>query len=148
MPEKFRAPLLVAFAIAIASCAISIMYVFISGDGGGGDMQVLLQVQAAAIPLALIVFVTELAIQDSGSRLAAVWRAIPAWLVLALLLFNLLVAIGELSLFLRARLTEHPIRWFEHAPLLCVVSCSLAVSALYARAYPAANGAASAVKRW
>ena len=150
MIAKLRSALLVGFAIAIATCSISIMYIFMRGDAGGGDMQVLLQIQAAAIPAALMTFFIELfnGARANGNPLKAIWRATPAWVVLALLLFNFLVLIGELALFLRAHLTDRQVHWFEHTPLLCVVTCSLAICALYARAYPAENVGSPTVKRW
>ena len=150
MITRIRFGLLVGLAIVIASCAISIMYVFISGNPGGSDMQTLLVVQAAAIPVALLVVATDLALRfgENSNSFGNIWRATPAWVVLALLLFNLLVLIGELALFLRAHLIAREILWFEHVPLLCVVSCSLAVCALYARAFPATSDTPAGITRW
>ena len=150
MIGQLRSALLVGFAIVIASCTISIMYIFMRGDSGGGDMQILLRIQAAAIPIAIIAFLAELigGARSNGRPLIAIWRATPAWVLLALMLFNFLVAIGELALFLRAHLTDRNVHWFEHTPLLCVVTCSFAICAIYARAYPAADSDSSAVKRW
>ena len=142
--------LMITLAALIASCAITMMYIFISGDTGGSDMRLLLFVQMASIGPALLIFCIELVrrVVSAQSSIADIWHGIPAWLVLALLLPNLLTVIGELSLFLRAHLTNGTIAWFEHAPLICTSSCSLALAALYVRANSKAIIRPATVNRW
>ena len=150
MTAQIRTAAMIVLALTIASCTVSMMYIFISGKPGGGDMQTLLLAQTLAIaPAILVVIANQLfQLRDGKHGLGNIWRAIPAWLVLALLLPNLLVVIGELSLFLRARLTNGPVHWFEHAPLVCTFACSLALAALYARSYPPGDENAAGVGRW
>lgn len=140
---------LIALGAAALSCTISMMYVFMSGDAGGSDVRALITLQTIAAPLALVIFIAELIIhaRKSGATkaLSAIWQAIPAGVVVAMLLTNLLVGIGELALLMRDRLGGEPALWFEHAPLVCAVSCSLAFSAVYARAYPSDS---TGVRRW
>ena len=140
---------MIALAAATLSCTISMMYVFMSGDAGGGDVRALIALQTIAIPIAVIIFLAETIIRARkagvGGALASIWRSTPASVVVAVLLINLLVGIGELALLLRVRLSGEPALWFEHAPLACALSCSLAFCALYARANPSDS---KGVKRW
>lgn len=140
---------LIALGIATLSSAISMMYVFMSGDAGGSDVRALLLLQSIAAPVAVTIFVVELLRRSRnnamGSALASIWYAIPAWAVVAILLVNLLVGIGELALLLRVRLGGDAALWFEHAPLVCALTSSLAWCAVYARANPTDS---TAVTRW
>ena len=152
MKRQLQKGLLVALAGAGASCTLTMMYVFLSGNPGGGDMRALLTLQASAIPVALAVLLIDIGmrIRSNGLRVAFtdIWRALPAWLLLALLLLNLLVGIGELALLLRQHLTDQPAGWFEHVPLVSALTCSLAVASLYARLRPASADVQAGVARW
>ena len=131
---------MIALAAVTLSCTISMMYVFMSGDAGGSDVRALITLQTIAVPIALIIFFAELINRSRktglGKAFAGIWNSTPASVVVAVLLINLLVVIGELALLLRVRLSGEPALWFEHAPLVCALSCSLAFCALYARANP------------
>lgn len=143
---------LIAFAITAFSCTISMMHVFMSGAVASDDVRALISLQTIAAPIALLVFAVDLALRarDGGVKvaLAQIWNATPAWAVMAILLLNLLVLIGELALVIRVRLSGEPAFWFEHAPLACALTCSLAFCAIYARAYPSSAGSSAAIKRW
>jgi hypothetical protein len=151
MQEKITDIALLVLGLVILSCQATMMYVFIGGSGGS-DAQALLTAQAWVAPAALLVFLALLLrdVARDGWRgcVRGLWRPLPAWIVLALVVLNLLVFIGELSLFLRARLMAHQALWFEHAPLLCVLGCSLAFVALYGRSSLANDAAHATVGRW
>lgn len=140
---------MIALAATTLSCTVSMMYVFMSGDAGGSDVRALITLQTIAVPIALVIFFAELIRRSResglGKALADIWRSTPASVVVAVLLINLLVGIGELALLLRVRLNGEPALWFEHAPLVCALSCSLAFCALYARANPSDS---RGVTRW
>lgn len=140
---------MIALAATTLSCTVSMMYVFMSGDAGGSDVRALITLQTIAVPIALVIFSAELIRRSResglGKALTDIWRSTPASVVVAVLLINLLVGIGELALLLRVRLNGEPALWFEHAPLVCALSCSLAFCALYARANPSDS---RGVTRW
>ncbi len=128
------------------------MYVFMRGDAGGGDVNALLNAQLAFTAIALLALVIDLSIsaikEGLGTSLRRIWKAIPGWAVLALLLTNLLVGIGELALYLRFRLGGSTVEWYEHTPLVCALTCSLLFCSLYARANPSAAEGSSSLRRW
>lgn len=143
---------LLALAAAILSCQMTMMYIFVGGGTGGSDAQALLVMQAWLAPVALLLFVVEFSrrVAKDGARstLSAMWHAMPAWVVLALIILNSLVFIGELAFFLRTQLSGQLPTWYEHAPLACVAACSLAFIALFSRTSLAQSSSGKAVGRW
>jgi len=133
------------------SCQMTLMFVFIGG-GAGSDAMALLVIQACVAPVALLIFAWQVLrrvmVNGWGNSFRAMWHALPAWLVLALVVLNSLVLIGELSLFLRERLMERSPLWVEHAPLLCVLACSLAFVALFDKSSIARDRSRAPVGRW
>ena len=142
---------LLALAATMLSCQLTLMYVFVGGNGGG-DARALLVIQAWSAAIALLVFLWEamrnVLASGLGNTFRAVWHALPAWAVLAMVVLNSLVIIGELSLYLRMRMTGQAPLWFEHAPLLCVLACSLAFVVLLKRSSMAQDGSRAPVGRW
>jgi len=143
---------LIALGILILSCLVTVMVTFISFGAPGADMQMLFAAQALATPLALAIVAVDLLSygRTIGWRdgLLAIWSGIPAWLVLALLLLNSLVLIGEMSYLLLIHLTSEAVPWVSHAQLLCMLSCSAAFCSLYARHTSRSGGPPVSVGRW
>lgn len=143
---------LTVLAITSMSCLISLMAIFIGGGQGGTDLRGLVYLQAGVTPIALGIsmicfygFVRRLGLA-MGTR--AMWRAIPQWMVFIFLLLNSLVMSGEVAFAIVMRATEKIIVWQQHIPLVCMLVCSSAYLALYARvnSYPGSPAAMSG--RW
>ena len=129
--------LLTAFGVMIPGCLLTMMVVFTGGSFSGADLKGLLWLQAMAIPFAVAVIAFEVTafVRLNGWRtgLRMLWQKIPAWLVLALLLLNSLVFLGELSVLLLNYLTGESSPWSEHVPLLSLLACSVAFAVLYGK---------------
>jgi len=142
---------LMALGAAMLSCQMTMMYVFVGGSGGS-DAQALMVMQAWLAPVALLVFAAEFLRRAAKTgwknTLGEMWHAMPAWVVLALVILNSLVFIGELAFFLRMQLSGQPPAWFEHAPLACVATCSLAFVVLFRKSTLAQTSSGTAVGRW
>ncbi len=140
------------FGIMIATCLVSTMVIFMGGDKGGADMRALILTQAAVGSLALVVtlFGLYFFVTANGWRqgFRSLWRAVPQWLVFAVILLNSLLGAGELSFFLISQAMEQAVSWHEHIPLICMLFCSLAFCVLYAMAntYPGSRPAMAG--RW
>ena len=136
----------------ILSCLVTLMIAFTGGSFAGADLSGLLLLQGAAIPAALLVIALEIAafVRAGGWRggLAMLWDRVPAWLVLALVLVNSLVLIGELSVLLLRHLTDEPVSLIEQVPLLALLCSSAAFALLYAKAATMYGGGTSRVGRW
>jgi len=145
-------PGLVTLGILILSCLITMMVTFISFGTPGADVQTLFAAQAVAAPVALLIVIFDLAMyaKTVGWRngLRTIWSAAPAWLVLALVLLNSLVLIGELSYLLLIHLTAQAVPWVSHAQLLCMLTCSAAFCALYSRRVAQDGKVPAPVGRW
>ena len=129
--------LLTVFGAMIPGCLLTMMIVFTGGSFTGTDLSTLLWLQAAAIPFAVAVVAVEVAafVRLNGWRtgLLMLWQKIPAWLVLALLLLNSLVFLGEFSVLLLNYLTGEASPWSDHVPLLSLLACSMAFAILYGK---------------
>jgi hypothetical protein len=129
--------LLSLLSLVILSCLLTLMVIFMGGSFTGADLNGLLLVQTAAIPVTLLFVAAEIRgfVRLNGWRvgLALLWRKIPAWLVLALVLLNSLVFVGELSVLLIDYLMDEPLPWTDHVPLLSLLCSSLAFTVLYAK---------------
>ena len=143
---------LMVLGAVILSCQMTMMYIFVGGGTAGSDAQALLVMQAWLAPVALLIFAVELlrrvAKVGLKSTLSAMWHSLPAWVVLALVVLNSLVFIGELAFFLRTQLSGQQPAWYEHAPLACVAACSLAFIVLFGRSTLARNGSGTTAGRW
>ena len=119
------------------SCLVTLMVVFTGGSFTGADLTGLFLIQLFAVPVTTLIVAREIAafVRPNGwaRGLAMLWQKIPAWLVLALVLLNSLVLIGELSVVLLNHLMEEPVPWTEHVPLVALLSTSLAFSVMYAK---------------
>jgi len=119
------------------SCLVTLMVVFTGGSFTGADLTGLFLIQLFAIPVALLILAVEVAafVRPNGwaRGLRLLWTKIPAWLVLALVLLNSLVFIGELSVVLLDHLMDVPVPWTEHVPLVALLSTSLAFAVIYAK---------------
>jgi len=139
---------LIALGFVIFSCLITMMVMFVSLSGGGSDQVAFLGLQAVVAPIALVIFAVDVSmrIASQGQReaLRSLWHGIPAWLVLALVLVNSLVLIGELAHFVLRYFDDEGIRWIEHSPLVCILCCSLAFCTIYART----SQRAASIGRW
>ncbi len=142
---------LLALGATMLSCQLTMMYLFIGGNNGG-DAQALLVIQVWVGAIAILFFLVEavrrITVHGLANTLSAMWHAMPAWVVLALIVLNSLVMIGELSLYLRQKITGQPPLWFEHAPLLCVLACSLTFIALFSQSSLARSDSEVAIGRW
>ena len=142
---------LLALGATMLSCQLTMMYLFIGGNNGG-DAQALLVIQVWVAAIAILVFLVEavrrIAVYGLSDSLRTMWHAMPAWVVLALIVLNSLVIIGELSLYLRQKISGQVPLWFEHAPLLCVLACSLTFIALFSQSSLARSDSEAAVGRW
>lgn len=136
----------------ILSCLVTLMIAFTGGSFAGADLSGLLLLQIAAIPASLLVVAMEIAafVRTNGWRngLAMLWDRIPAWLVLAIVLLNSLVLIGELSVLLLRHLMDEPISLIEQVPLLALLSGSAAFALLYAKAARMYGSGTVRVGRW
>lgn len=144
--------LLAVFAAMIPACLLTMMIVFTGGSVAGADLTALFLMQAAAVPLAAVVVAAEVAafVHPNGWRvgLGMLWARIPAWLVLALVLLNSLVFIGELSVLLLDYLTGEKTPWREHVPLLSLLACSTAFAVLYAKTAQLYGRGVKSLGRW
>lgn len=144
--------LLFFFGLIILTCLITLMVAFTGGSFTGADLNGLLVAQTAAIPIALLVVGAEVAafVRLNGWHvgLALLWRKIPAWLVLALLLLNSLVFIGELSVLLLNHLMEESLPWREHVPLFSMLVSTLAFAVLYAKVAQLYWNGVTSLGRW
>ncbi|MDX1481391.1 MAG: hypothetical protein R3315_06940 [Woeseiaceae bacterium] len=138
--------------VLILSCLVTLMIAFMGGSFAGGDLSGLFIIQAAAIPVALLVVAREVAafVGPNGWRrgLGMLWERVPAWLVLALVLLNSLVLIGELSVLLLQFLLDEPLSWVEQVPLIALLVSSVAFSILYAKAASLYGKATTQIGRW
>ena len=95
---------LYVLATVIVSCLLTTMVMFISTGSSGSDIHTLLATQTVATPLALTIVIVDLLLYARsggvGHGLRMIWSGTPAWLILALVVLNSLVIIGELSFLL------------------------------------------------
>lgn len=138
--------------VLMLSCLVTLMIAFMGGSFEGADLSGLFVIQAAAIPIALLIVVREFAafVGPNGWRkgLGMLWQRIPAWLVLALVLVNSLVLIGELSVWLLQHLLDQPVSWLEQVPLVALLVSSIAFAILYAKASRLYGQGTTNVGRW
>ena len=143
---------LYALATVIVSCLLTTMVMFISTGSSGSDIHTLLATQTVATPLALTIVIVDLLLYARscgvGHGLRMIWSGITAWLILALVVLNSLVIIGELSFLLLVHLTAQTTSWNDHVPLLCMLTCSLAFAALFVRSAQRSGDAPAAIGRW
>ena len=150
--RRFLYWVLYLLAVLMLSCLVTLMIAFMGGSFEGADLSGLFVIQAAAIPIALVVIVRETAafVGPNGWRkgLGMLWQRIPAWLVLALVLVNSLVLIGELSVLLLQYLLDTPVSWIEQVPLVALLVSSIAFAILYAKASRLYGQGTTNVGRW
>ena len=152
MRKQLNYLLLIALGAMILGSLTTMMITFMGGDFTGSDLRGLLLAQVASIPIATLVVAYEVATfvrsNGWGPGLALLWRKIPAWLILALVLLNSLVLIGELSVLLLDYLTGDSLPWTEHVPLLALLMCSIAFAVLYGKLAQIYGSGVVSVGRW
>ncbi|MEM9208051.1 MAG: hypothetical protein AAGA61_02295 [Pseudomonadota bacterium] len=143
---------LFALAFIILSCLFTLMIVFTGGSLTGADVRGLLLTQLLSIPLSLGVLAVEVRafVRLNGWRigLALLWQKIPAWLVLAFVLLNSLVLIGELSVVLLDYLMQKSSALTDHVPLLALLSASSAFAVLYGKTAQRYGSGIKTLGRW
>ncbi|MCH9694546.1 MAG: hypothetical protein K0U72_08560 [Gammaproteobacteria bacterium] len=141
-----------ALAMIIGSCLISLMAVFMGDGQFGTDLQGLLRLQSVFAALALLIAIACLcsfvARRSWTTGLRTIWTALPQWLVFTFLLLNSLFVFGEVAFLIATRAMGHTVMWYQHVPLVCMLSCSFAFLLLYARrnSFPGSKPALSG--RW
>ncbi len=152
MRERIVRIALVALAVMMLSCLVSMMAVFMVDNRSGGDLNDLLFAQAAAIPIASVVFAISLSgfVRDRGWQrgFRQLWDSTPPWLVFVLASLISLVGIGELSFYLIRSISEQNASFLEHVPLLCLLSCTAAFTALFATLNPFDETRERPIGRW
>lgn len=143
---------LIALAAMILSCLISMMAVFMADNLSGSDLEDLLFLQAATIPIASIVFALSLSgfVRERGWRhgLRQLWDSTPPWLVFVVASLLSLVGVGELSFYLIRSISSRNASFFEHVPLLCLLSSTAAFTALFAAMNPFDKSVDRPIGRW
>ena len=139
-------------SIIALSCLVAAMAVFIGGGRSGTDLFALLNFQLWFAPLVLLPGAASvrhfLSRSDLKNGLARLWTHVPQWLVFIFVLLNALLIIAELAFFLINRITEESSTLLAHAPLLCLLCCSLSVLALYAHRHDLSGAVAAMSGRW
>lgn len=138
--------------LIILSSLVTLMVVFTGGSFTGADLTGLFLIQVVSVPAAILILALEILafVRPNGWKLGLglLWSKIPAWLVLALLLLNSLVLIGELSVVLLNHLMEESVHWSEHVPLAALLSSSLAFAVIYAKVAQLYWKGTASVGRW
>ncbi len=138
--------------LIILSSLVTLMVVFTGGSFTGADLTGLFLIQILAVPVATLILGYEIAafVLPNGWKggLAMLWAKIPAWLILALVLLNSLVLVGELSVVLLNHLMEESVPWTEHVPLIALLSSSLAFAVIYAKTEQLYGTGTANVGRW
>ncbi len=139
-------------AFVILSSLVTMMIVFTGGSLEGADVRGLLLTQLASVPVGLGILAFEISgfVRLNGWRkgLNLLWQKIPAWLVLAFVLVNSLVLIGELSVLLLDYLMQGSTAWTDHVPLLSMLSSSAAFSVLYGKTAQLYGNGVKTLGRW
>jgi len=152
MRKQLHYLLLIALGAMILGSLITMMITFMGGSFTGTDLRGLLLAQVVSIPIATLVVGYEVAAfvrgNGWGPGFKLLWQKIPAWLVLALVLVNSLVLIGELSVFLLDYLLGEPLPWTEHVPLLALLTCSIAFAVIYAKLAQLYGNGVAEIGRW
>ncbi len=143
---------LFALAFVILSSLVTMMIIFTGGSLDGADVRGLLLTQLVSVPMALGLLALEINafVRLNGWRdgLKLLWQKIPAWLVLAFILVNSLVFIGELSVLLLDYLMQGSGSWTDHVPLLAMLSSSAAFSVIYGKTAQLYGNGVKSVGRW
>lgn len=152
MKERAVKIALVTLAVMMLSCLVSMMAVFMGDNRSGSDLNDLLVAQATAIPIASIVFAISLSgfVRDRGWQrgLRQLWDSTPPWLVFVLASLISLVGIGELSFYLIRSISAQSASFAEHVPLLCLLACTAAFTALFATLNPFDETRDRPIGRW
>ncbi len=139
-------------AITSLTCLVSLMALFMGGGQEGSDLRGLMALQTGLIPIAMGISIFGIyrfvSTQGWAKGTAALWSAIPQWLVFIFLMLNSLVLFGEVAFVIIMVATDEIVSWHKHVPLACMFSCSLAYLILHARinSYPGSPPAMSG--RW
>lgn len=141
-----------ALGMIAAGCLVSLMAVFMGGGQEGSDLHALLIMQLVTVPAALLitVFVIMQYAKKYGMAGAfrSLWRDVPQWLVFIFLLLNSLSLAGEVALLIALNAFGDAVTWKQHVPLLCLLSSTLAICALYARYKTWQDGRPAFSGRW
>ena len=152
MYKQFHYLALFILAFVVLSSLVTMMIVFTGGSLEGADVRGLLLTQLAAVPVGLGILALELSsfVRLNGWRdgVRLLWQKIPAWLVLAFVLVNSLVLVGELSVLLLDYLMQGSPAWTDHVPLLAMLSSSAAFSVLYAKTAQLYGNGVKSLGRW
>lgn len=152
MRKQLHYLLLIALGAMILGSLTTMMITFMGGRFTGTDLHGLLLAQIVSIPIAALLVGYEVAAfvrgNGWGPGLALLWQKIPAWLVLALVLLNSLVLIGELSVLLLDYLMGEALPWTEHVPLMALLTCSVAFAVIYGKLAQLYGSGVKSVGRW
>jgi len=144
MKNDFLNSVQIALFLVVLTCLVSIMALFMGGGQSSADLYSLLVAQTVAIPIALVILILVV----SSTKARTLWNALPQWLVFIALLLNALALCGEAALIIATRMTDRVSPWHEHVPLVCVMACTVAFLALYARPHPPSDGERAMSGRW
>lgn len=122
--------LMIFLAMVVVSCLISTMALFMGGGQAGVDLRELLVLQLFAIPVSVIAMVVTFATY----KLKRLYAAVPQWLAFSSFVLILLVLSGEVAFLIVSRSADIDVQWTAHAPLLSMLTCALAICAVYAYA--------------
>ncbi len=152
MYKQFHYLALFILAFVVLSSLVTMMIVFTGGSLEGADVRGLLLTQLAAVPICLGILAFEVnsfvRLNGWGNGFRLLWQKIPAWLVLAFVLVNSLVLVGELSVLLLDYLMQGSPAWTDHVPLLAMLSSSSAFSVLYAKTAQLYGSGVKSLGRW
>ena len=143
---------LFALGFIVLSSLVTMMIVFTGGRLDGADVAGLLYTQLVSVPIAVGILAIEVGafVRLNGWRrgLRLLWEKVPAWLVLAFVLVNSLVLVGELSVLLLDYLMQGSPAWTDHVPLLAMLSASSAFCVLYGKTAQLYGNGVEALGRW
>lgn len=139
-------------SVVALSCLVSTMALFMGAGQEAIDLQSLVYLQIASIPIALIAVLMSRFAPGPGvgnkPTFKKLYMAIPQWMIFCFIVLNLLVAFGEVALMVVARTMPEDLPWTNHAPLVSMFVCSLAVCVVHGRAQLIAGRPVAFSGRW
>ena len=128
------------------------MAVFMGGGQQGPDLHALMILQFASIPVSIVAMLGSFLLikltSPSNSTLKRIWSAVPQWMVLGFLLLNSLVVAGEMAFIIVSKATDQVVAWTAHAPLVSMLTCSLAFCIIFGSASLLAGKSSAMSGRW
>ena len=121
------------FILAIASCLVTLMAVFLGADSPAIGITLLLQGAIFPIATAVWAIATWRGVRRIGwSDLTLLYRRlVPGWMWFIFWSINSLAIAGEMALWIAFWASSQPPGLLQHAPLLCSISCTMALLSLY-----------------